>query len=92
MKKENFKKAEQYAARIVDQLTEMFNDDSCSNHIPLLELSKGDNLKCLIHALTCASAMMFNEITGEEKNWLEFNHIANSLCVEFMVKDDEQRK
>jgi hypothetical protein len=89
MKKENFKKAEQYAARIVDQLTEMFKDDSCSNHIPISELSEGDNLKCFISALSCASATIYNGLTGEEKNWLEFNHIANSLCFEFMIKSDE---
>jgi hypothetical protein len=91
MKKENFKKAEQYTARIVDQLTEMFKDESCSNHIPLSELSEGDNLKCFIHAMSCASAMMFCKLTGEEKNWLEFNHVANSLCFEFMVKNDNEK-
>ncbi len=79
------KKAEQYSAQILTHLLEMFTDAECRNTIPLKELQDSDNLKCYLHSLTVVSTMLYNRLTGDEKNWIEFNHLANSLCVEFMI-------
>lgn len=76
-----------YALLIQNQILEMFNDEECSNHIELEELNENDNAARFMHALTCASALIYNRLTGEERNFLEFNHIANRLCFQYANKE-----
>ncbi|MDR3132538.1 MAG: hypothetical protein LBU42_00745 [Prevotellaceae bacterium] len=91
MKEKDVKQTQQYTMCILSQLTSVFDDDECGNYIPLSEMGEGANLKCFIHALTCASAILFNRLTGDNKNFLEFNHVANSLCFEFGIKNDNEK-
>lgn len=78
-----------YAALIQSAIGEMFEEDS-DYHVSVEQLSEGENLKHFIHALAnVVSATIFNNLTGQENNFLEFNHIANALCFEFMSKEPE---
>lgn len=56
------------------------------------ELLSDDNLTHFIHAL--ANGMptaVYNSLTGDQANQLEFNHIANKLCFQFMNIKDEPK-
>ena len=78
----------QYAAQISGAIGEMFNEDS-EWQIDQEELQEGDNLTHFIHALAnIAPAHIYNKITSDDKNHLEFNHIANQLCFQYMNKAD----
>lgn len=80
----------QYAAKISSVLSEILTNEDCENYIGLEELQEEDNLKHFIHALaTIAPCHLFNKLTGDDKSWLEFNHVANTLTFEYATKSDE---
>lgn len=50
---------------------------------------KGENPTHFTHALAnIAPAHIFNQLTGENKSSLEFNHLANQLCFQYSTKND----
>ena len=75
----------QFAVQITAMIADaMLNEDS-EHYIGLKE----EDITEFIHALaTVAPTMIFNNITGSDKNNLEFNHVANQLCFQFMSKED----
>lgn len=78
----------QYAAMLSGKIAEIFDEES-EYHIDKEELQEGDNLTHFFHAL--ANIMpnhLFNKITGDDKNILEFNHIANQLVFQYSKKQD----
>ena len=78
----------QYAAMLSGKIAEIFDAES-EYHIDQEELQEGDNLTHFFHAL--ANVMpthLFNKITGDDKNNLEFNHIANQLVFQYSNKKD----
>lgn len=73
----------QYAVKLGGKIAEIFDDES-EFHIDKEELGEGDNLTHFFHAL--ANVMpthIYNKITGDNKNHLEFNHIANQLVFQY---------
>lgn len=77
-----------YAARIQDQVLKMFEDDA-ENYIDLQEFEDQENFKQFLHAIsTVVPTSLFNKIAdkSEERNHLEFNQMANSLCFEYCEK------
>lgn len=79
----------QYAVLISSQISEMFDGES-SNYIDFKELTEGENIKDFIHALaTVVPCTMFNKLTNGEKDHLEFNHLANTLCFEYGKMEDK---
>ena len=82
-KKEDYLK---FAPKIVHLYSELFDEDS--EHY-LGDEIKEEDLTGFFHALTTvAPNHLFNKITGDDKNNLEFNHIANQLCFQFMNSVD----
>ena len=78
-----------YAVLIQEQICEMFQSGS-NNHIDSSELQDENNLKDFLHALmNVVPCSVYGKLTGDEKNFLETNHIANQLCFEYMSKKDE---
>ena len=75
----------QYAALITEKLGEIFDEEESNGlYINPAELDEGDNLTHFIHALAnTVPNHVYNKITGENKNNLEFNHIANMLVFQF---------
>ncbi len=72
-----------YAALINDQIISMFDEDS-ERQIDIKDLNAEENLKAFFHALsTVAPTAIFNKMCQDDKNHLEFNHLANQLCFEF---------
>ena len=80
----------QYAAMLSWKIVELFDEDSESDfHIDHKELQEGDNLTHFFHALAnIMPTHLFNKITGDDKNNLEFNHIANQLVFQYYKKQD----
>ena len=77
----------QYAALISGAIGSMFEEDS-EYAIDQEELMKDDNLTDFMHALAnVAPTHLFNGLTGDNKNQLEFNHLANQLCFQYSTRD-----
>jgi len=75
-----------YAAMLSGKIAEIFDEES-EYHIDHKELQQGDNLTHFFHALAnIMPTRIFNKITGDEKNNLEFNHIANQLIFQYSKK------
>jgi len=76
-----------YANMIQRHLEQMFNDEDCQFFISAKELEEGNNLTHFMHALAnLVPTSMYNELAGEENNQLEFNHLANTLCFQYMKR------
>jgi len=65
---------------ISDQITNEENE----NYIDMNEVDLTDFFHALANVLP---TYIFNKYTGENKNQLEFNHVANQLCFQYSVKD-----
>lgn len=73
----------QYAVKLNDQIVAMFNEDS-ENYINIDELEDEENATAFLHALAnVMPTRLFNKLTNNDKNLLEFNHIANQLVFQF---------
>jgi len=78
----------EYATMLSGKVAEIFNKDS-EFHIDQKELMEGNNLTHFIHALAnIMPTHFYNKITGEDKNSLEFNHVANQLVFQYSNKVD----
>lgn len=74
-------KQEEYTRKILDQLEGLFTENS-DNAISLTELEDNNNAADFFHALAnLAPAVVYSQLTQKQVNTLEFNHIANRLCV-----------
>lgn len=80
----------QYAEQIIGALGELLQEGSGDWNIDVDELGDEGNLTHFMHALAnIASAHIYNELTGDNKNQLDFNHVANKLCFQYMNKVDK---
>ena len=71
----------QFAAQITGALGELFDEDS-EHYIDSEDLQ--GNLTDFIHALSnIVPTAIYNELTGENKNILHFNHTANQLIFQY---------
>lgn len=90
MTKEEEKLA-RYGHAILCQIEDLFNDEDDYSYIGREELSKDNNLTIFFHALaTAAPTVIYNKITGDHKNQLEFNHLANQLCFQFYIQKNTE--
>ena len=84
----NDKKYLEYSSQLIEAISGMFEEDS-EFYVNLGELEEGDNATHFIHALAnLMPTHFFNSITGDKKNSLEFNHVANKLCFQFGTKKE----
>lgn len=81
----------QYATKVNMALATLFDEES-GHYIDMNELAEdGKKLKAFIHAFANMSpCMLFNKITGQDQDLLQFNHTANSICFEFAKKEEEK--
>ncbi|MDQ6479822.1 hypothetical protein [Dyadobacter sp. LHD-138] len=78
----------QYAAIITTHLATLFQEEN-SFSLDMKEITDPENFKAFLHALSSVvPCRMYNEFTGGDKNHLEFNHLANQLCFEYIAKAD----
>lgn len=80
----NNNKVNEYSLKILGALNEIFDENS-EHYID--DKFDGNNLTHLIHALAnVAPNVVYRQLTGEEINNLDFNHIANKLCFQYSEK------
>jgi hypothetical protein len=85
MSKQKTEKWITYAVEIQSALHEAFNNGS----IRLNEFEDSENFKQFLHALsTVVPGSLFNKLTGDDKNFLEYNHLANKLCFEYLKNNE----
>ena len=71
------KKSTEYTALILDKLGELFE----GNETLMQELSEDNNATEFIHAMAnMVPTHLYNQLTNESLQILEFNHLANRLC------------
>ena len=82
----------QYAAMITGAIGSMFEEDS-EWAVDQEELMEGNNLIHFMRALAnVAPVHLYNSLTGDNKNQLEFNHVANRLCFQYMNAAKEEKE
>lgn len=82
--KQQNKKIAEYTMKIEAAIAQMF-DEGSEQYISPEDVTEGDNASLFIHALTTvAPTMLYNRLTSSNVNFLEFNHIANTLCFQFL--------
>lgn len=86
-------KSEEYAVLIAGKIAELFDDSEGDAMISEQEFEvDNDNTTAFIHAMAnLVPTLWYNKITGENKNQLHFNHIANQLCFQFSTKSDKDK-
>jgi hypothetical protein len=83
---EEKEKTVEYAEKIIQALGSLFEENS-DYFISQEELLEEDNLTHFFHALgNMVPANFYSQITGEDINILDFNHIANKLCFQYAKK------
>lgn len=89
-KRQDDPKYYEYAIKISSHLTEMFSNGECKGYIGYDELLEGDNFTHFIHALANVVPCIFVSKLAPEmgvSNHLQMNHLANTLCFNFMAKE-----
>lgn len=81
-KMNNLKKHDEYAQKLMMQIMAVITDEDCDNYIGIEEIS--ENAAEFTHAMmNIAPALVYTKLTGEDKNLLECNHVANQLCFQY---------
>lgn len=76
-----------YSVKIMGALQELFDEDS-EHFIDVNQIVEEDGLTDFFHALSnVVPTKVFNKLTGDDKNYLEFNHLANQLVFQFSNKE-----
>jgi len=74
----------QASYKILEALNELINEDDSINKMI------NEDLTSFIHVVANhVPTMVFEKLTGQDKNLLEFNYIANQLCFQYMKKSEE---
>lgn len=83
-----------YASQIESTLLNLFKDEENIEpcHIDLKELEQGDNGVEFFIGYLKAGTLLFNQLTGDNKNNLGFTHILNQLCVQDLLKGTDMLK
>ena len=73
-----------YAALISEKIGELIDEE-----ISMEELQEDDNLTEFFHALAnVAPNLIYGGIVGSNVNSLEFNHLANKLCFQYLNRSE----
>jgi hypothetical protein len=85
----NDKKLQQYVLKLQSQIGEIFQPE-CENYIDPEDLEKDDNATTFIHALSnCMPFLIYQKLTGEECDLLQFNHNCNRIIVNYSLQKEE---
>lgn len=78
---------EEITARLVANLQEQINDEEHEFYIDI----KSVNMTDFIYALSSMMpSYVYTTLTREKSNNLEFNHLVNSLCFQYMKENDKE--
>lgn len=82
----------QYASLINSAIFNLFRNDEEQEHcyLELKELEQNDNCTEFFIGFLKAGTVIFNALTGSDKNNLEFTHLLNHLCVQDLLKSNPE--
>ena len=81
----------QYKMKILGALNEVFQDEDSENFIGMDDLSEGNNATEFIHVLSnIVPNDVYHMITGHNVDNLQFNHISNTLCFQYMAAVEDE--
>jgi len=87
--KESQKRQFEYLTKILGAIQEGCFDEDSHNFIDTEDFKDSDKLTDFIYAVgSIVPARVYNEITGDDVNYLDFNHIVNKLCFQNMHTND----
>jgi hypothetical protein len=74
--------------KIIEQVHCLFDEEN-EKGIKEEDFMDKENLTIFFHALAnVAPTMLYNRIVQDDKNYLEFNHLANDLCFQYMESEE----
>ena len=78
----------EYQLKIIAALIEgCFDDEGGDNYISVSEMKESKTLSEFFHALAnCVPVFFYTQFVDDKVNLLDFNHIANKLCFQFLNK------
>lgn len=89
-KEKRIENSNKYAKSIAAVINDIFHYEESKYYIDPEELKDSENMTDFCHALlNTAPHFWFNKITGTEGDPLEYNHIANRLCIQYINQNDE---
>ena len=89
MKKEKQGKEMYFANRILLALEDIIINEDSEFYIGIKELEEEGGLTNFIHAMSnIAPATLYSKLTNDDKNILEFNHLANQLVFQYAEKGE----
>jgi hypothetical protein len=84
-------KTEEYALYVSDAIKGLFMDEEERAPMPTLKIEEIDATKFFTGAIIACN-LVFNQLTGQNKNYLELSHIANQLIVQEIMESKERGK
>ena len=77
---------ERIAQLLLLNLADQLQNEDNENYIDINQIDLTDFFHALANVLP---TYVFNKHTGDNKNQLEFNHVANQLCFQYYAKQDK---
>lgn len=85
----NLEKSMSFANRIALAINDMLTNEASEYYVSVEELQEDDGLTDFVHALAnLAPATVYTSLTNDDKNTLEFNHLANQLCFQYGKREE----
>ncbi|HZG81226.1 MAG TPA: hypothetical protein VEZ13_10705 [Brevibacillus sp.] len=78
---QNITKNEMYAFAVNNALMDLFDPDSENHQFTLDEVDATE----FFIGLVKGCGMVYNKLTGDQKNFLQFTHLCNQLIVQDML-------
>ena len=76
---------EEITKKLLSGIVDIIQDEDNENFIDLKEVDLNEFFHALANLTPC---IIYEKITGDQKDLLEFNHIANNLCFQYMSKKE----
>jgi len=71
-----------YSSLISSAIMDIFTDEESQYHIEIDDENATDVITSMVFAIT----LVFNKLSAQDLNYLEFTHMANSLVVQYLLK------
>ena len=83
-----------FTLKIAGAIQELLDNEDSEFHISKEELKRTeDSMTEFITAVMVATpTIVYRKLTGQNINFLEGNHIANKLCVQYLMENGEVKE
>ena len=78
---------DRFTAKLICAVQDCLSNEENENYIELKEEEATDFFHSLANVMP---TYIYSNLSGDKKNLLEFNHIANSLCFQYLKADSDE--